>query len=285
MMRVSNLRLLAKLISEAGLLEGGGAAFKKVASKINQQSKREPTTIKLKGYKEPIFLRISTSDWSTLEQIFIYREYAEPSSLHSKRLRNFYNRTVLQGMNPVIIDCGANIGLASVWFSSRFPHATIVAIEPEPNNFAVLCKNISRYHNIVPVKAAISSHEGRVSLHNASDAPWAWETVPNETGDTEAITIRNALSQIKDAVPLIAKIDIEGFETDLFQSNSDWVKEFPLIVFEQHDWLFAWRGTAHAIYRALTNFGPRDYLRRGENVFSYSHDLLKPSGACQGNAE
>jgi hypothetical protein len=98
----------------------------------------------------------------------------------------------------------------------------------------------------------------------------------SHSGDTEAITIRDALARVPGAVPLIAKIDIEGFETDLFRSDYDWASEFPLIVFEQHDWLFAWKGTAHAIYRALIELGPRDYLHGGENVFCYSHALLKP---------
>jgi hypothetical protein len=55
------------------------------------------------------------------------------------------------------------------------------------------------------------------------------------------------------------------------------VGQFPLIVFEHHDWLFAWKGTAHAMFKALTEFGPRDYLQRGKNIFSYSHALLMPS--------
>jgi FkbM family methyltransferase len=41
-----------------------------------------------------------------------------------------------------IIDAGANIGLASVYFSQRFVNSTIVAIEPSKENFEILSKNI-----------------------------------------------------------------------------------------------------------------------------------------------
>lgn len=34
-----------------------------------------------------------------------------------------------------IVDAGANIGLAAVYFTNRFKDATIVSIEPEQSNF------------------------------------------------------------------------------------------------------------------------------------------------------
>ena len=45
--------------------------------------------------------------------------------LHEARLR-FLRRIA----SRVIVDAGANIGLASVWFANRFPQAKIIAIEP-----------------------------------------------------------------------------------------------------------------------------------------------------------
>jgi hypothetical protein len=69
---------------------------------------------------------------------------------------------------------------------------------------------------------------------------------------------------------LIVKVDIEGYETSLFRSNTAWAAQTPLVVFEMHDWLFHWRGTGDAIFRRLTQ-RPRDYLVRGENIFSFAH--------------
>jgi hypothetical protein len=71
---------------------------------------------------------------------------------------------------------------------------------------------------------------------------------------------------------MIAKIDIEGGEINLFRSNFEWVNNTPLIIFEPHDWMMPWQGSSCAIYSALVRT-PRDYLGGGENVFAFSHSL------------
>jgi hypothetical protein len=120
-------------------------------------------------------------------------------------------------------------------------------------------------------------------LKNIGDAPWTWETEESESGNVETVTIPGLLSRTPNSRPLIVKIDIEGSEVELFRSNIDWVEQTPLVVFEEHDWLFNWRGTSHAIFSALTKH-PRDYLRRGENTFSFSHSLLfKDPGQPRGH--
>ena len=56
------------------------------------------------------------------EEIAIYGSYA------------FDTRTD----RPTIVDCGANIGLATLWFKQRYPRARILAFEPNPEAADVL---------------------------------------------------------------------------------------------------------------------------------------------------
>ena len=76
---------------------------------------------------------------------------------------------------------------------------------------------------------------------------------------------------------VIAKIDIEGAESELLRSQTEWIDDVALVVFEQHDnlwhWLGLWQGTGHAFFAALSR-RKREYLMRGENVFA----LLHPQG-------
>src|SRR5258707_8425113 len=45
-------------------------------------------------------------------------------------------------MNPVILDCGANIGMATLYFKWLYPQAQITSFEPDPVTFQVLKRNI-----------------------------------------------------------------------------------------------------------------------------------------------
>lgn len=82
--------------------------------------KQKDLVVKLKGYKHPVYLRNGTSDTRVFSQLFVGREYLN----------------AIRNINPkVIIDCGANIGLASIYFKFYFPNAKIFAFEPESSNF------------------------------------------------------------------------------------------------------------------------------------------------------
>ncbi len=50
----------------------------------------------------------------------------------------------------VIVDAGGRAGLSAAWYASRYPGATIYAVEMERSNFAVLDLNSAPYLNIVP---------------------------------------------------------------------------------------------------------------------------------------
>lgn len=47
--------------------------------------------------------------------------------------------------SPLIIDCGANIGLATLFFKHHFPNAKILAFEPDPHIFNVLSENVGNF--------------------------------------------------------------------------------------------------------------------------------------------
>ena len=246
--------------------------------------------LRVKEIAEPLTLRPGTSDFFVLRQVFINKEYECFSQPHTAALSEFYQQALAKSQIPVIIDCGANIGLASIWYANLFPKAQIIAIEPEPGNFAILADNAAKYSNITPVRAAISDHITRVSLTNSGKDPWAWRANENSgTGELDTVTVDSVLARVTSPRLMIVKIDIEGGELELFRSHVDWCNGVPLIVFETHDWLFPWRGTFHAIATALTA-ERRDYIQNGENTFSFSHTALRKfeennATAAAGNKE
>jgi len=81
--------------------------------------------VRVKGCHQPIYLRNGTSDITVFYQIFLKQSYE-----------------VDYGFIPeTIIDCGANIGIVSVFYKIKFPNAIIVAVEPEITNYNMLLKN------------------------------------------------------------------------------------------------------------------------------------------------
>src|SRR3990172_6492726 len=75
-------------------------------------------------------LTVSFFDYSTF--LFLYREIF---------LKNeyFFNARVRR---PLIIDAGANIGMATLYFKLLHPDATVYCFEPDTNAFHVLEKNV-----------------------------------------------------------------------------------------------------------------------------------------------
>lgn len=270
---VSRVGYFGALASAVGFSRAVFAQATNSASRHYLPLRSKLNELRFHSIEHPIHFRVGTSDWQVMQEVLVRQAYAPPTPSHTEALDKYYACALSSSKRPLIVDCGANVGMTSVWYANRFPRALIYAIEPEPNNFSVLLKNCREYTNIMPMNAAISDRITRVSLSNSSDQSWAWETKESDAGAVQTITIPEVLAEVPDAAPFIVKIDIEGFETELFRSNLEWVRQFPLIVFESHDGLFPWRGTAHAILSVLCE-QPRDYLQRDESTFALSHSLL-----------
>lgn len=157
------------------------------------------------------------------------------------------------GRKPIIIDAGANIGAASLWFSMQFPNATILAVEPDPNNAAQCRRNAAALSSITVFECAIGARDGCVALSNPENEAWAVQTSRVASGD-EGVAI-STVSSLLDVVPngelFIVKIDIEGFEADLFSENCDWARTATVIYIEPHDWMPTTRRSSFTFQRVL----------------------------------
>ena len=54
-----------------------------------------------------------------------------------------------------VLDAGANIGCSTHTLASGLPEATVVGLEPDADNYAMLCLNTRGLHNAVPLRAAL----------------------------------------------------------------------------------------------------------------------------------
>lgn len=134
--------------------------------------------------------------------------------------------------------------------------------------------NLDGLRNVHPVNAAVASEDGAVRIVDPGASFWALRTELAPLGATDTVPAVSVESLIKSAPPncrpFIAKIDIEGFESELFSQNTDWVKSFPIIIIELHDWLFPGKGTSNNFLRSIA-LQARDFVFIGENVVSISN--------------
>ena len=180
----------------------------------------------LPGLQKPILLRRHTSDVAAFEQVFIDREYDLP----------------IGDMRPkFIIDGGANVGCASVFFAQKFPQASIWAFEPENSNYDILEQNGKRFDNITAMKAAIWSSDTDVEIQNPSDEKWAFRVQQasiDGSSRVQALSIPSILKMAGEDRVDILKLDIEGAERDLFdESSAQWIERVGVIIIELHDWI------------------------------------------------
>lgn len=207
-----------------------------------------------------IYFRTRDSDLAAICQTMGDREYDLKKFPQYIWVEEMYQASLAAGRTPLIVDAGANIGSAAIWFSIQFPMAKIVAVEPDPNN-ARICKMNTAGRNVEVLEAAIGATSGTVSLVS-SDHSWAIQT--KRGGSIPVVTINQIQKSNKNSDLLIVKIDIEGFESDLFSNSLEWIDESKVIIVEPHDWMLPGSGSSNSFRSAIgSDF---DMLISGENL-------------------
>ena len=220
-----------------------------------------------------VFVRESI-DSRTADQVFTQNDYDLSFLKRYDELMGKYKSILSQNKVPLIIDCGANIGLSAIHFATTFPQSMVIAIEPEKNNFSVMKKNCSGLKNVELLNKAVGNVDGYVNIKDSNVENNAFRTSRNENreGGIEVISINRILSKDSEVVPFIVKIDIEGFEEDLFSNNTEWVEKFTLIIIETHDWMLPKQANSHNFLKVISKHR-RDFIHyRGENIFSISNN-------------
>lgn len=202
--------------------------------------KFEPGSVRWGSLKQPIFLRWGTTDIPTFKAIFFRREYEVP----------------FEGTPKVILDLGANVGYASVYFANRFPEAKIIALEPASENFEQLKKNTRSYSGVQVLQSAVWSSGKSLKVVDLGQS-WAYQVMEVPEGTPNSFTAKSIPDLMTDFqldYLDIVKIDIEGAECELFARNFEsWVARTKMIIVEFHEQIFP--GSTQPIIALLTGMG------------------------------
>ena len=175
-------------------------------------------------------LLIEPTNWS---QTLIFEEIF---------LQSAYDLHKLRFSPDVVLDCGAHIGIFSLLARSAFPHARLMAFEPNPQNIRQIKQLITFNHlDMELIESAVStetkemfffagnSHSGRL-LQTEGDGAYK----------VQAINFYETLKQIQPA-SLLLKMDIEGGEREVLPAIMPLLPRRTALFFETHFGETGWR--------------------------------------------
>ena len=138
--------------------------------------------------------------------------------------------------NPLIIDCGANIGLSLLYFIKQNPNAKIIAFEPDKEIFKILEENVKNFdtnNNITLFNKAVWNENTTLSFFVQGGLSGSLVTdfaKGNNKIEIEAINLNDYLQQEVDFL----KIDIEGAENEIFKDISKNLHNVQNLFLEYH---------------------------------------------------
>ena len=153
--------------------------------------------------------------------------------------KNYVNEFVSVMPNSVVVDVGANIGAFSI-FAARCARQ-VFALEPEPENFCLLCYNIelNSLKNLTPLRIAITNKKGKHDFYIAekqhSGSHSFFLRQYEKKIEVETLSIKDFIE--KEALPKIhfLKLDCEGSEDKIIKDLSwETAKKIEQIALEFH---------------------------------------------------
>jgi FkbM family methyltransferase len=225
----------------------------------------------------PVFLRRDETDFNIYLEVFISKLSYE---------------ITLPYIPKVMIDCGGNIGLTSVYFKLLYPEIKIITIEPEASNFELLKRNISPYQtDIIALNMGVWNKTTKLLVKNYTGRKFEFtteEVTPNFNDTSEnivdAICINDVLSKYintvgeGDRVIDLLKVDIEGSENELFRTNYEWLARTKAIIIELHNHFRS--DCSDVFYKAISKYHFKEISfhgnKHGSGVgFYLNEDLIE----------
>jgi FkbM family methyltransferase len=159
-------------------------------------------------------------------EIFVLREYDVPGAAwHELR---------------TIVDVGANVGAATLWFADRAPQATIFAVEPAAMAAESLTRNVRTNQleaRVRVVSAALAGRTGTVYLQQSGSSVFA-RTSATASATSEpvpAICLADLLDRFELPEVDLLKLDCEGAEFEVLLScDEDVLRRIRFMVGEYH---------------------------------------------------
>jgi FkbM family methyltransferase len=177
--------------------------------------------LRIRRFPHPVYIRGGRStDAVALYEVLVTKEYALTADLDSPAF---------------IIDGGANVGMASLYFLNRYPKARVIAVEPDAANLELCRMNLEPYGDRVTLlQGAIWKSDERGLSLETGEQSWSSRVMDDQAGSIEAFSIPSLIARGGGKVDLL-KLDIEGSEDEVFGPDArEWLPKVRNIAIELH---------------------------------------------------
>ena len=196
------------------------AVLRRLESRARREPRRTPGQIHVPPYRFDYIDALST--WPQWDDIFIHQSLDFACEV----------------AEPRILDCGANIGLASLYFKRRYPHARVTAFEPDPR-LAAICRSNLAFSDVVrhvDVKeSAVWTTDGTLEfICEGTDSGAIASLDQNVEGPVAPVSSVRLRDWLDEPVDLL-KLDIEGAEVPVLRDCSDRLANVRAMLIDLHE--------------------------------------------------
>jgi FkbM family methyltransferase len=228
------------------------AALRRIESMVGSVPRRTPGRIRVLEYDIEYCDLISF--WPQFDDIFV------------RHTLDFQSR----GTAPRILDCGANIGAASLFFKRRYPAARVTAYEADAALCEMTRRNLARNgaRDVEVVHAALWTSTGEVAFRaEGSDSGM----IDGLAGAVDATRVTVPSLRLRDVLEReridFLKLDIEGAEGAVLEDCEPVLGNVDTMVLDLHEFDPADRQSPRVF----------ECLRRAGFLYSCEHLVPQPS--------
>jgi len=165
---------------------------------------------------------------------------------------------------PRILDCGANLGLASLYFLHTYPSCRLTALEPDPEIFKILETNLRPHRNseTTLLNVALTGQPGIYDFHqHRGDSGRLGHPLQNSPATTKVkgVPLDELLAEPVDFL----KIDIEGAEVAVL-NNTRRLRQARYVFVEYH----SFQGHPQQLDRVLGHLSKEGFRYWIQNHFT-----------------
>jgi FkbM family methyltransferase len=156
---------------------------------------------------------------------------------------NRWNDFMCSKEDPIILDCGANIGVSVLHYKRLFPRARITAFEPDKAICSVLRKNLAANgaDDVTVIEAAVWSANGEHTFYSEGadgshlvTSQEDYDGNNTDAGNCYKVSTVRLADYLTDRDVDFIKLDIEGAEAEVLIDCADKLRKVRCLVVEFH---------------------------------------------------